>query len=52
MTRPLNWPLRIILIGAGFCMVHPGNVTDIIGVVIFVVAYAYLKMTAKKAVKA
>jgi TRAP transporter 4TM/12TM fusion protein len=47
-TRNLNWPIRIILIAAGIAMVHPGLVTDIVGVAVILAVFIYLKISGKK----
>jgi UPF0716 family protein affecting phage T7 exclusion len=33
-VRRLHWVERILLVGAGLCLVDPGLVTDIIGIVV------------------
>jgi len=34
LVKKLNWVERILLVGAGLCLVVPGLVTDIIGIVV------------------
>jgi len=48
LTRNLNWPLRIILVGAGIAMVHPGLATDIAGIAVILAVFAYLKISNGK----
>lgn len=31
---PLIWPLRLVSIAAGLCLIYPGTLTDIIGIVV------------------
>jgi len=44
----LNWPVRIILCGAGACMVHPGMFSDVIGIAITAVIGVWLYMRKKR----
>jgi len=44
----LNWPVRIILCGAGACMVHPGMFSDVVGIAITVVIGVWLYMRKKR----
>ena len=48
MARELNWPTRIVLVAAGVAMVHPGLMTDIIGIAVILAIVAYLVVTGKK----
>ncbi len=49
LSGELHWSLRIILAAGGLSLLIPGTVTDIVGVVILVVIYAFQYFTAKKA---
>ncbi len=48
MIRPLNWPIRILLVALGCLMVHPGLTTDMIGVVAIIATFAFLVITRNK----
>ena len=53
LRRELNWPERIILVGAGALMVHPSLVTDIVGIAAMVAVYLFIRLSGgKKAEKA
>ena len=34
LVKRLNWLERILLVGAGLCLVDPGVLTDIIGIIV------------------
>ena len=36
MTRDLNWPMRLICIVGGLCLIIPGTVSDVIGIAVLV----------------
>ena len=54
MLRDLNWGVRIVCIAAGLMLIHPGTLTDIIGIGVLVVVLVFQIITGKgsKAVKA
>ena len=54
MLRDLNWGVRIVCIAAGLMLIHPGTLTDIIGIGVLVVVLVCQIITGKgsKAVKA
>ena len=46
--RNLNMVLRVVMVGAGLCMIYPGTVTDLIGIACLVALFVYQKaMNAK-----
>jgi TRAP transporter 4TM/12TM fusion protein len=45
----LAMPLRVVLFGAALAMLHPGTVTDIIGLAVGVPIYAWQRLKAKRA---
>ncbi len=49
MKRRLPIVERILLCAAALCMIHPGLITDVIGIVVFVGVYAEQKLSLKKA---
>lgn len=53
MLRDLNWGVRIVCIAAGLMLIHPGTLTDIIGIGVLVVVLVFQIITGKgsKAVK-
>ena len=48
LTRELNWVERAILCAAGLCMVHPGTLSDVIGVGVTIAMYVFVKVSGKK----
>lgn len=48
LTRELNWFERAILCAAGLCMVHPGTLSDVIGVGVTIAMYVFVKVSGKK----
>ena len=48
LYRPINPLFRILLVAGGLCMMIPGNVTDLIGVVVVVAIVLIQRATAKK----
>ncbi len=48
MIREIGWPIRFALIAAGCLMVHPGMLTDIIGVGAIILIFGYLVATRHK----
>ncbi len=48
----ISLPLRAVAVLGGLCLIHPGLVTDIIGVVVVGGVIAYQKITAKEAAAA
>ena len=54
MLRDLNWGVRIVCIAAGLMLIHPGTLTDIIGIGVLVVVLVFQMIADKgrKAVKA
>jgi TRAP transporter 4TM/12TM fusion protein len=51
LLRDMNWAERIIMTAGGLLLIHPGLMTDIIGVAIFVGMVVYQAMAAKRVVK-
>jgi TRAP-type uncharacterized transport system fused permease subunit len=49
LLRPLSWPERLLLVGAGLCLVDPGWITDLVGlaVIVAVVLYQLARRKAK-----
>ena len=45
-------PLRVVLFGAALCLIHPGTVTDLIGLAIGAPLYAWQRLRAKGAAPA
>jgi TRAP transporter 4TM/12TM fusion protein len=45
-------PLRVVLFGAALCLIHPGTITDLIGLAIGVPLYAWQRLRAKGAAPA
>lgn len=35
LVRPLNWPLRILLLAASLGLMLPGSMTDVVGLIVF-----------------
>jgi TRAP-type uncharacterized transport system fused permease subunit len=48
LYRPINPLFRVLLIAGGLCMMIPGNVTDLIGVVVVVAIILIQRAMAKK----
>ena len=48
LYRPINPWFRVLLIAGGLCMMIPGNVTDLIGVVVVVAIVLIQRAMAKK----
>lgn len=48
LYSPLNVLFRILLIAGGLCMMDPGGMTDIVGLVLVIGITVYQKMAAKK----
>ena len=48
MLRDLNWGVRIVCIAAGLMLIHPGTLTDIIGIGVLVVVLAYQVISEKR----
>ena len=48
LYKKINPVIRLVFIAGGLCMMIPGTLTDIIGLAIIVVAYAFQYITAKK----
>jgi len=48
LVKKLNWAERILLVGAGLCLVIPGLVTDIIGIVVLGGIAAFQVLVQKK----
>ncbi len=47
LVKKLNWLGRVLLIGAGLCLVDPGLLTDIIGIVVLGAIAAYQTLVQK-----
>jgi TRAP-type uncharacterized transport system fused permease subunit len=45
----LAMPLRVLLFGGALCLMHPGTITDLIGLGIGVPLYAWQRLRAKGA---
>lgn len=45
----LAMPLRVVLFGAALCLMHPGSITDIIGLAIGVPIYLWQRMQLRRA---
>jgi len=52
MTRDLNWPMRLICIAGGLCLIIPGTPTDLTGIAVLVVMLAIQWWQSKKLVAA
>ena len=52
LYRPLNPLFRILIAAGGLCMMMPGNLTDVIGVVVVVAVVIFQRMSAKKSATA
>ncbi len=52
LYRPLNPLFRILIAAGGLCMMMPGNLTDVIGVVVVVAVVMFQRMSAKKSATA
>ena len=50
MLKDLNWPMRLICIAGGLCLIIPGTVTDLIGLGTLAVMIA-IQMMGKKTAK-
>ena len=48
MLRNLNWLLRVLCIGAGLMLIHPGTITDIAGILVLVSLLVFQILTNKK----
>jgi UPF0716 family protein affecting phage T7 exclusion len=45
-------PLRVLLFGAALCLIHPGTVTDLIGLAIGVPLYLWQRFRTKASASA
>jgi TRAP-type uncharacterized transport system fused permease subunit len=45
---PVNWPVRLILLGASLCMMYPELVSDLIGISIMVIVYFWQVIAEKR----
>ena len=52
LYKPMNPLFRILIAAGGLCMMIPGNLTDIIGVVVVVGVVIFQRMSAKKSAAA
>ena len=52
LYRPLNPLFRILIAAGGLCMMMPGNLTDVIGVVVVVAVVIFQRMSAKRSATA
>ena len=43
-------PLRVVLFGAALCLIHPGTITDLIGLAIGVPIYLWQRLQLRRAV--
>jgi TRAP transporter 4TM/12TM fusion protein len=43
-------PLRVVMFGAALCMLHPGTVTDIVGLAVGVPVYLFQRIRGRRAV--
>ena len=50
MLKDLNWPMRLICIAGGLCLIIPGTVTDLMGVAVLAVMIV-IQMMGKKTSK-
>lgn len=48
LYSPLNLVFRILLVAGGLCMMDPGALTDIVGLVLVIGITLYQRMSAKK----
>ena len=48
LYRHIHWILRLVLVVGGLCMMIPGTLTDLGGLVLVVAVIAYQKISAKK----
>ena len=49
LYRPINPVFRILLVAGGLCMMIPGTVTDLIGVVVVAAIIVFQRASAKRA---
>jgi UPF0716 family protein affecting phage T7 exclusion len=42
-------PLRIVMFGAALCLIHPGTITDLVGLAIGVPIYLMQRMRLRRA---
>ena len=52
LYKPMNPLFRLLIAAGGLCMMIPGNLTDIIGLVVVVGVVVYQRMGAKKSAAA
>jgi len=52
LFKPINPIFRVVMAAGGLCMMIPGTLTDIIGLVVVGGAYFYQRTSAKKQIKA
>lgn len=48
LYRHIHWILRLVLVAGGLCMMIPGTLTDLAGLVLVAAVIAYQKISAKK----
>ena len=48
LYRHIPWILRLVLVAGGLCMMIPGTLTDLAGLVLVAAVIAYQKISAKK----
>ena len=48
LYRHIHWILRLVLVAGGLCMMIPGTLTDLVGLVLVAAVIAYQKISAKK----
>ncbi len=48
LYRHIPWILRLVLVAGGLCMMIPGTLTDLAGLVLVVAVIAYQKISVKK----
>ena len=51
MLKDLNWPMRIICVAGGLCLIIPGTVTDLMGVGVLAVMIVIQMMMGKRHAK-
>ena len=48
LYRPMNLLFRVLIAAGGLCMMIPGNLTDIVGLVVVVAVVVFQRMGARK----
>ena len=48
LYRHIHWTLRLVLVAGGLCMMIPGTLTDVVGLVLVLAVIFYQRVSAKK----